>query len=1319
MTKLAGSIEVSGRFARSANLERDLARPEPLEGYVLTARGLDVVERIAAAAAQGTAGGAWSLTGPYGSGKSSLALLLDAVFGGRSKLRSAALGLVDGASSDAGDLIRRAHRRHGTLKSGFNRALVTAEREPLTRTVARALHTASIRDGSKLAPPPPQNQLLDDSKLTGARRAAGAGDEPDHASLAPSAVVEAACRAARVAPLLLIIDEFGKNLEAVRDGGDADPYLLQQLAEAGQGSGLPIFVVTLQHLSFEDCLAGADDGRRREWAKVQGRFEDVAFVDSHEQTRSLVGTVFEVVDQKLQGRIDRWAKTHARQMRALGIAELAAPAVIASCYPLHPLSALVLPELCSRYGQHERTLFSFLAGSHRDGVRAFLETTNLPARGTLPSLGLDTVYDYFVASGALSIASARQSSRWTEIATRLRDSHGLTGPQERTAKAVALLNLVSTTGTIRASQPLLALTGKGAEGALAQLESAGVVTYRDFADEYRIWHGSDIDIGLLLDTARLRAQGEPLCEIVSGIDQPAAVVAARHSAEHDVLRVFSRRYVSGGEQVTAPEAASPFDGEVLLVVDPSGRRPSLSRSAAGVKPVVAAVPRDVSAVDAAAREAAAVAAVLDDPAVAGDRVARRELGERLAQTRAALDYALADAFGSEACRWILLGPDDLLRNHAAGNVDDDAGDLRDASDLHDAGGDVDDAGDFSAGDVSEASAASGDGDDGGHDGDSLIELPAGRGSAPVSAAADIAYPFTPAVGNEMLNRSKLTSQGSKSRRLLLEAMIQRGHADGPGSADAADAADATGPVGSADLGFEGYGPETAMYRSFLLRTGLHSAEHHDSRRVDQRTDRRAADGSADRRADSREKDGRHDSHRDADRCAADRRGVEMAFGAPSDATLRPAWDVLVGEFKRSRDRRISLSEVNAALMSPLIGMKAEVVPVFVTAGLLAFRDEVAIYEHGTFKPLLSPELSERMVRNPVHFDVKHFANTSGGRLMVVKALTQRLGLVARGAGRRRRQRVGNVLAVVGALVSRISRLDNYSRRTRSLGAEALAVREALTVAVEPDELLFVALPEALGFDPVAVDDEEYGAAGDLAGAVAAALEELESCLHRMLSELLQLLLDACATGSRTAVVGEAAALGDEVLDPAVRAFVLALANESAASDTDWIAAVATVVACKAPAEWSDEDRARFCRDLPERLAAFHRLVALHAERRAHGGGPFEALRVTVTRSDGSEYIRLVSIDSRCRQESEAVLDGVLADLAEIAGSPQRAQQSLMALLSERLLAGHGSSQAGERLPGERLLTERGSGEEEKTPEPAVPAVPSVFSRTGRSGTAVG
>ncbi len=956
-------------------------------------------------------------------------------------------------------------------------------------------------------------------------------------------------RIAAESPLLLVIDEFGKNLEAIRDGSDADPYLLQQLAEAGQGAGLPIFMVTLQHLSFDDCLSGLDSVQRREWSKVQGRFEDVSFVESAAQARALIGTVFDVTDSALRARIDRWAKPLASEMAALGVAELADPAVVASCYPLHPLTALVLPELCNRHGQHERTLFSFLAGAHPSGVVAFLDSTKLASRGPLPSLGLEAVYDFFVGSGSLSIASPRQSSRWSEIATRLRDAHGLSAAQARTAKSVALLNLVSTSGTVRASRRLLGLAGHRVDAALADLQRAGIVTYRDFADEYRVWHGSDVDMGVRLDAARQRMSQRPLVEILAEIEQPTPLVAARHSATFDTLRVFQRRYAAAGEEVAPLAAPSAYDGTVLLVAASEAELPALASvgdhttesAGPGAKPVVAAIPRDVAALDEAGREVAALASLLDDPVVAGDRVAQRELSERLSQARGVLDQALCETFGSQECRWVLLnGPK---------------------------------SGEY-------------------------VELSPGRGSSPVSVAADLVYSHSPPVGNEMLNRSELTSQGAKARRLLLEAMIERGDS------------------GLDDLGFEGHGPETAMYRSFLLRTGLH------------------------------------------------RRG-EKPFGPPSDAGLQPAWRILADEFGRSTGERINLAHVGDCLQSPPVGMKAAVVPVFITAGLLAFRDEVAIYEHGTFTPVLSPEVSERMVRNPAHFDVKHFANTSGGRLTVVEALAERLGITARTGGRS--QRVSNVLAVVSSLVTRISRLDNHTRRTRRLSAGARAVRNALTTAVEPDQLLFESLPEALGFAAVGADAPDCEPATAFASAAGGALDELESCLERMLEDLLARLLDACGVRSRAAVSGQAATLDGEVLDPEVRAFVLALANDSAEDDLAWISAVATVVARKAPAEWTDEDRGRFDRELPERLAAFHRLVALHFDRRADGGGPFDPLRVTITRPDGTEYIRMVGVDARRRAALEAALDDALAATASITGSDLQAEQSLLALLSERLL----------------------------------------------------
>ena len=1135
MAHLSDFVAVNARFSRSANLERDAGQTDPLDGYIVTAQALNVIDRIASTAATGHAGGAWSLTGPYGTGKSSFALLLDAAFGPSSDLRARALDAVKTASPNVASRIDVAHTRHSTTEDGFNRGLVTAQREPLSHTVLRALEAAARNRWGRL---PTVRQFPSAEALRGAI-ADAAIDDPRRTGPSPSVLVDIARDLARDRPLLLVIDEFGKNLESIRDdhGAQADPYLLQQLSEAGQGAGLPIFLVTLQHLSFEDYLFGTDQSMRQEWAKVQGRFDDIAFTDTASQTRRLIGSVFDAHDAAFHRRIKDWASVQATQKATLGIQEIADRQTIADCYPLHPLTALVLPELCSRLGQNERTLFAFLAGFDERSAASFLQRTEAGSGTSLPTLGLSDAFEYFVGSAAPLLASTGPVPRLAEIGARLRDVTGLTEEERRLAQCIGLLNTVSTSGTIRASRSLLCHLSTDADSLIRALEAKGVITYREFADEYRVWQGSDLNLDRLLELARGRIRSLRLVDVIGSIRQPSPVVAARQSAEHETLRVFSRLYVDDGATLEPVPAQSPFDGQVVLVVGDRRLLPVAERVGPHSKPIVAALPSDLSVLDAAAREYAMVVEVLDEPQVQADWVVRRELSERLAQVSSVLDNAVQSTFDSESCRWVLL------------------------------------------------------------DGGTGVELPPGRGSSPLSAAAGRVYSDTPLVRNEMLNRAELTSQGAKTRRVLLEAMIENGSEPG--------------------LGFEGFGPEVAMYRSVLRSTGIHGP---------------------------------------------DAKSESWIVRPPNDKTMKGAWKALTDEFKRAKSNRVNLDDIFATLMSPPYGMKAGVVPVVVTAGLLAAQDEVAIYEHGTFRPALTPELSERMVRNPGHFEVKHFANTTGARRQVVESLASKFGVQPTF----RKQRVANVLAIVGRLVSQLRRLENFVVRTSHLSPETLKVREALLTAVEPDELLFESLPAALGLKPVPTETKTYSRRSDFAERLAEALAELSDCYGQLLQRLHRNLLEACAEKHRRVVVGHAAAVEDEVLDPEIRAFVLTLANDGVETDEDWIQAIATVVSKKAPAEWTDEDLTRFNHILPTQVAAFLRLSALHADARAHGGGPFEAVRVVITPSDGNEYTRLVELERDSAVDES--LDGVINALGVELGSPARAEQALLAALSERLLS---------------------------------------------------
>ena len=143
--------------------------------------------------------------------------------------------------------------------------------------------------------------------------------------------------------------------------------------------------------------------------------------------------------------------------------------------------------------------------------------------------------------------------------------------------------------------------------------------------------------------------------MLSALDPLASVVAARHSAKHDVLRVFKRRYADAAEPVEPLDPFSHYDGEALLIVDSIHVSPSIADGSDSPKPIVAAIPQDVAKLDEAAREVLAVQTSIKEPLVSEDWVARREVAERLAQAQANLDAAVHATFRADACRWILLG----------------------------------------------------------------------------------------------------------------------------------------------------------------------------------------------------------------------------------------------------------------------------------------------------------------------------------------------------------------------------------------------------------------------------------------------------------------------------------------------------------------------------------------------------------------------------------------------------------------------------------------------------------------------------------------
>ena len=142
----------ASRFIRSVQVEQDLREPPALNGYLVTAGARRALVRIVPAIQTDNAMRVWTLTGPYGTGKSALALFVanllarDVVPGG-----PAAWKLLQTSDNELAQQLRSIKNR-----ASFLPIAVTGAREPLQvaswRVLERLVAVCEVRVSRRLAP---------------------------------------------------------------------------------------------------------------------------------------------------------------------------------------------------------------------------------------------------------------------------------------------------------------------------------------------------------------------------------------------------------------------------------------------------------------------------------------------------------------------------------------------------------------------------------------------------------------------------------------------------------------------------------------------------------------------------------------------------------------------------------------------------------------------------------------------------------------------------------------------------------------------------------------------------------------------------------------------------------------------------------------------------------------------------------------------------------------------------------------------------------------------------------------------------------------
>ena len=636
-TYLADHVSVAPRYQRSVRIDADFGQADPLSGYVLQGSARDALTTTLRLATNGQ--GAFTWTGPYGGGKSSLALALASYSLGRGPAFKEAKQLLCDVPE---------------VTAVFGRAPKDWLCVPL-----------SGRRGDPVA------------DLREALASAIAG-EPGHARTKRSKmeaadgcdIVERLQREVEARPkggVLVIVDELGKYLEGAADHA-IDIHFFQDLAEAANRSEGRLIVVGVLHQAFERYADRLGQSVQDEWRKIQGRFADVPIITAVDEVIELVGRA--VTTERSHPQSHAIAAIVASEIaeRRPGVPKDLAER-LDDCWPLNPAAAALLgPITRRRFSQNERSLFGFLASAEPNGFTEFLQRTTLASGRTF---GPAELWDYLQVNLEPAIMASPDGHRWAQAAEAIaragRDGNYL---RLQIAKTVAVIDLFSNGSGLAASSRMIAASlersDADVEEQLADLVKISALVYRRHLGAYAIYAGSDFDIEGEIE-ARIAERGRLEIAALNDLASLQPILAKRHYAEYGTPRWFDAQI---GE--LAPQGGlGPKDGRVsagaagkflLLLpgidVDPDEAEASVIEASRTKHrhglPVIVGLASNSADIRKTAIELEAARDVRNEsPELAGDAAARREIDARIAHLSAQLEGLLREGF--ERAHWFDTG----------------------------------------------------------------------------------------------------------------------------------------------------------------------------------------------------------------------------------------------------------------------------------------------------------------------------------------------------------------------------------------------------------------------------------------------------------------------------------------------------------------------------------------------------------------------------------------------------------------------------------------------------------------------------------------
>lgn len=623
---LSDIVQISHQYQRSIRIDADIGRSDALDSYIFHATASTVVDGMCRQLAA-TNQRSFTWTGPFGGGKSSLAVALASALHPDKSLREKARTALSLSSKPEFD-------KAFPVQNGWLVIPVVGRRGSVIMELDVSLRKALGNGISGQSKPNVQSVIADLLAETKNRPNDG---------------------------VLVFIDEMGKFLEASALGSGDDVYFFQELAEASARSEGRLVVIGVLHQAFAQYANRLGIGARDDWAKVQGRYLDLPFVAASDEVVELIGSAIETE------LCPEWVRSASKSVaEAIKSRRPAVGSDFASslerCWPLHPTMAALLGPISKRqFGQNERSTFGFLSSVEPYGFRAYLQSTpHEQSAWYRPS----DYWDYLRANLEPAILASSDGHRWSQAVEAVERAEAKSNDPLLVAmiKNIAIIDLFRNGSGLSADLPVLSslfhdVPQEQIENVLKKLTSLKVALYKSYTGAWSVFEGSDFDIDAAIKQALATSPGIDFAKL-SQLMGMRPVVAKRHYHTTGSMRWMELSLHSIEQAEKIAKAYSPQRGEfgqfilALPNLDMTIREARERAQGCAYRkpwPVLVGIPDNHALIAELSAELVALEQVKERHELSGDPVARREVLARLAATRSNLEDHLQAAVS--LCKW--------------------------------------------------------------------------------------------------------------------------------------------------------------------------------------------------------------------------------------------------------------------------------------------------------------------------------------------------------------------------------------------------------------------------------------------------------------------------------------------------------------------------------------------------------------------------------------------------------------------------------------------------------------------------------------------